>query len=406
MVIASLTGHNPTELFIAFHPDSEGARELAHALYRKYRRDPKREGANGFGLPVYFRHRPYPGSEVGLRPIDQEGAGAQVIFLILENEFVDELDDPESDHALFISHVFDLARNDPDHVRLIPVVLEQDARRSLPADFNKINSIRFYTIKGEGFDARFDLISLRITFDLAQFMRQLALTDAGMGAGVIERIQLFLSHTQDDAGEAVGALREEIRAHAGLSDFFYPIDTPVGFDFKVALEAEIERSAVLVIQSDSYSSREWCRWEVITAKKIGVPIVLANMVARGEERSFPYLGNVPVVGFDPAAPAEAKNSARAVIQATLEEVLRHLIWKAEVRGMEGSLPTEIKNPLFLAQPPEALSLPLAEAGGAAAPDAIIHPDPPLGAQETEILKLMNPDLKILTPSQLSARFAK
>lgn len=397
---------NATELFIAFHPGSDEARQLAHALYRKYHRDPKREGANGFGLPVYFRHRAYPGSDVGLRPIDREGSEAQVIILILENDLVDELDDPESNYARFISDVFDMARDDRDHVRLIPIVLEQDARRHLPPEFNKINAIRYYAIEGTGSGARFERLSLRITFDLAQFLQQLAKTEGGMGSGIIERIQLFLSHTQEDAGAAVKVLREEIRAHAGLSDFFYPIDTPVGFDFKVALEAEIERSAVLVIQSDSYSSREWCRWEVITAKKISVPIVLANMVEHGEARSFPYLGNVPVVGFNLEAPPEADNSARAVIQATLEEVLRHLIWKAQVRGLAGSLPDDVEHPLFLAQPPEALSLPLAEVGGSGPPDAIIHPDPPLGAQESEILRLMKPDLRLFTPSQLSARLGK
>lgn len=39
---------------------------------------------------------------------------------------------------------------------------------------------------------------------------------------------------------------------------------------------------------------------MIEAKRAGAPMVVAHAVTEGEERSFPYLGNVPVVRLGPS----------------------------------------------------------------------------------------------------------
>jgi hypothetical protein len=56
---------------------------------------------------------------------------------------------------------------------------------------------------------------------------------------------------------------------------------------------------MVAIHTDSYSSREWCRREIIEAKRWNVPLVVANGISNLDERGFPYMGNVPVVRLEP-----------------------------------------------------------------------------------------------------------
>ena len=55
----------------------------------------------------------------------------------------------------------------------------------------------------------------------------------------------------------------------------------------------------MAVHTDSYSSREWCRREIIDAKRCNVPMVVVNSMRDVDERGFPYMGNVPIVRMDP-----------------------------------------------------------------------------------------------------------
>lgn len=62
---------------------------------------------------------------------------------------------------------------------------------------------------------------------------------------------------------------------------------------------EVGEGVFLAINTDSYSSREWCRREVIEAKLRLVPIIVFDCVRDMVPHAMPYLGNVPVVRMDP-----------------------------------------------------------------------------------------------------------
>jgi hypothetical protein len=61
--------------------------------------------------------------------------------------------------------------------------------------------------------------------------------------------------------------------------------------FTQELEDEIAESTLLVIQTDRYAERPFCRWEVLKAKQHCRPIFIVNRVKKGEGRVFPYGGN-------------------------------------------------------------------------------------------------------------------
>ncbi|QSY97977.1 toll/interleukin-1 receptor domain-containing protein (plasmid) [Rhizobium bangladeshense] len=138
--------------------------------------------------------------------------------------------------------------------------------------------------------------------------------------GFLKKVDIFLSHSKhdkNDAGEQVAkAIRKKLTERDGLGSFFDVYDIPPGLKFHDVLLAQIEISAVIAVHTDSFSSREWCRREIIEAKRHNRPLVIANCIADRDERGFPYLGNVPIIRL------ENKKASRieAVINALLDEV--------------------------------------------------------------------------------------
>ena len=147
---------------------------------------------------------------------------------------------------------------------------------------------------------------------------------------------------------------------------------------------------MLAIYTDSYSSREWCRREVIAAKRNDVPMVVADCLDAGDDRAFPYLGNVPVVRMNPVS----RDRIPSVIARLLDEVLRHMLWKARVEVLGERHPHAI----FVGRPPEFVSL----ASRGLEPDrqgVIVHPDPPLSKEEKNLLEAAWGGLRLLSMNQ-------
>ena len=72
-------------------------------------------------------------------------------------------------------------------------------------------------------------------------------------------------------------------------------DIAAGHNFEKEIRANVADSAMVIIHSDTYSDRSWCRKEALFAKHYACPVLVVNAVTTGEERLFPYLGNVPTV---------------------------------------------------------------------------------------------------------------
>ena len=48
---------------------------------------------------------------------------------------------------------------------------------------------------------------------------------------------------------------------------------------------------MLAFHTDHYSSRPWCRREVLEAKRFGAHILIVDALDSGDPRSFPYGGS-------------------------------------------------------------------------------------------------------------------
>ena len=109
----------------------------------------------------------------------------------------------------------------------------------------------------------------------------------------------------------------------------------------------------MAVHTDTYSSREWCRREIIEAKRCNVPMIVVNCVRDVDERAFPYMGNVPNVRMDPGKAVPDKTSRiERVIGCLLDEVFKDFLWRCRIKLANG------KNPdvLFMARPPELISV--------------------------------------------------
>src|SRR5262249_21907341 len=122
-----------------------------------------------------------------------------------------------------------------------------------------------------------------------------------LGGRVGRPVQVFISHAKIDGGPIARRIRDHIGQNLSLKTFFDVNDIPPGDQFENVLRDAVdqEHTAMLVVQTDAYSTREWCQREVLWAKKYERPVLILHGVRMGEKCTFPYLGNTPAIRFDP-----------------------------------------------------------------------------------------------------------
>lgn len=221
---------------------------------------------------------------------------------------------------------------------------------------------------------------------------------------------LFLSHAKKDlasigaADESADPVRQLRRSMQDLpvKDWFDARDIPGGQEFAVQIAAGIRNcSVVLAFLTDHYSTRPWCLDEVVQVKhrEPRGPLVVIDALENGETRSFPWLGNAPVVVWKPAQPLD---SSRTILWQAVREALRFQLNTEQLRQAAAQLPQPHLVDL-LPCTPEPIDL----ARLPPLPDrrrCILYPDPPVILPELRLLKaLQNADY--CTPLGLLARRA-
>ena len=214
----------------------------------------------------------------------------------------------------------------------------------------------------------------------------------------LEKIQVFLSHTRRDGigKEIAESIRIWLHENSAMASFLDVYDIPGGLSFSRVIEHHIGRSVFLAIHTDYYSSREWCRREVIEAKRKRVPMVVVDCLHAGDERALPYLGNVPVVRMDPVE----KNRLPQIAGQLLDEVLLDFLWRCRVETLQ-ERPADTA---FMARPPELVSL-ATLAIEQRKPGVVVYPDPPLGREELDLFGATWRGLRVQTITQWLAEEA-
>jgi hypothetical protein len=372
-------------IYIVWHPNFKEGQEIAEALRQHFRRNLFDNISGGVGISVLFRST---GSLECSPPLDIDfsecDSTAVVIladdFLVNDTSWSDYLIrlGEQSEKSGFASGVFPVSTSSS---ALANLKLEEQALRwDKWAGNNEENCKR---------------LIYELTYEFCRLLRYLLTRlqnptkDEDALESYLRKVQIFLSHSKHDKhGQNIAlAIRDRLHSGHGLATFFDVHDIPAGIKFHKVLLHQLRVSAVVAIHTDSYSSREWCRKEIIEAKRHNVPLVVADSLSDLDERGFPYLGNVPVVRLEP----EDKERMDYVIQILLDEVLRDFLWRSKTILAMASPRDGI---FFIPRPPELISLASLPPRDQCPTPLIVYPDPPLSSEEERLFHEIAPHVQL------------
>ena len=309
-------------VYIVWHPSFATGPAVAKALYDHFRRQLFENVAGGTGLSVIYRSTPPEGAAAPLSIDFDEGETAAVVVLF-DNAFAGD-----ESYMAWLTETAGRAEAKGLGVRVFPVAMDAGLASSGLAE-QAIRWDKWVEIE-EGARTRRLVSSLSYQFArmLRSYLERLRHpTDEEEALErYLKKVQVFLSHSKWDSDGT--RIAKEIRralfdGNEGLSSFFDVHDIAPGLRFDKVILNQVRVSAVVAIHTDSFSSREWCRREIIEAKRASVPLVVANCLADLDERGFPYMGNVPVVRMDPAH----ADRIEYVIGRLLYGILKDFLWR-------------------------------------------------------------------------------
>jgi len=367
-------------LYVVWHPAFDEGRSIAKKLYEHYRRELYSNVAGGAGLSVIYRQAPDPTTSMPAAIDLSEGETSAVVLLI------DEGFAGDANYVAWTKSLLTQTETVGLSARVFPVAIASDATRLGIAE-QAVRWDRWATLEA---DARLRRLTSDLTYQFCRMLRSYLehLLRPNEEAAALEqylkKVQVFLSHSKHDAdgGRIARQIRQRIFDGDGLASFFDVHDIPTGVRFDTVLLLQVRVSAVIALHTDSFSSREWCRREIIEAKRWNAPLVVADCISDTDERGFPYLGNVPVVRMDP----DKVDRIDHVIARLLDEVLKDFLWRCRVQLMQSA---GAAGAAFLPRSPELVSL----AGLSSLPGdrlLVVYPDPPLGAEEQRLFEEIAP----------------
>ena len=222
--------------------------------------------------------------------------------------------------------------------------------------------------------------------------------------------RLFLSHAKrdlaitgstDERNDPVRQMQRYIH-DLPIDDWFDARDIPGGTDFASEIQSGLRNSSVVIaFLTDHYSSRPWCLEEIVMTKSRQPrgPLVVVDALEQGESRSFPWLGNAPVVVWKPELSLAA---CRTILWFALREALA---FQLRTRQLEHTAATLLPGQKVTVLPssPEPADLTTLDPT-TAAHGRILYPDPPIARSELQLLQALRPS-DYCTPLGLLARKA-
>jgi hypothetical protein len=140
----------------------------------------------------------------------------------------------------------------------------QDERETL----GRYQSLPWYRLGEEA--ERQDMLALRILNHMVRVLA-VAVFDASEW-----KLRLFLSHAKQDGLYLAQSVRYFIANQGWLEKFYDAEDIEPGRSWEDELRQGVGRSLLLVLRTDAYDRRIWCRQEVRWAEILGIPVVVVD----------------------------------------------------------------------------------------------------------------------------------
>lgn len=376
---------SPLHTYVIWHPEFKSGEKFAKRIYNLLCRDSSNPLSRGIGIPVFYRSTHAIG-ETKPTSIEFNASKRNALIVLVDDEMFN--DDSWS------NYISELLEKVDEKTRIFPVALSKYAYHQNEGELNKSQFIRLDMYSG--LEERWSILKHAILHDLSRLMIDVRPSYEDPTYGVPPPIKIFISHAKFDGESLAMDFKNYIQNNSKLNTFFDTYDIADGYDFEKQIKKNLKNSAVVVFHTDEYSNREWCRIEVIVAKRNKSPLVIVHNIKKGEKRSFPYMGNVPTIKWN--------KKFEEVIDLTLIQVLNNKFTREKIESEVDLFELDGKYSVsILSSPPELfnfIDLELIEDAGNKK-RLVVYPDPPLGVEEVHILKEYDNEIQFLTPIMLS-----
>jgi len=385
-------------VYFVWHPGAQARyHNLADKLFVLLDRDPEASGTRGIGIPTYFRSVPEDSKSTLPVPIDLAGAVRTIAFVFVEEHMLVDRDT----WGLFVADLYSEAKSSDSSHAVFLIGFRTNSPR-LHQSLNETNFIRLWTNPEMTWEE--ELVG-QIAHEICRHLENRRIVSpSGHDLGPAP-MKLFISHTKQ--GEISLPLAEALKRYVESTrakTFFDAVDIVPGYSAWDQIRGHIEQGTLVAIRTDSYSSRPWCRREVLEAKRLKRPMVVVEALTKSDVRSLPYIGNVPCVRFDAGQVnfsdyAALRPILKRVVDFALSETLRFVYAEGYLKHLQAS-GIICSDATLLARPPEEsdfkeimntlrereTNVQTAGVQGSNRPHKIIYPDPPLGPEELDALQ--------------------
>ncbi len=365
----------PLTIHILFHKEYNDGYKIYSDLYKLLCRDSRNPFSGGMGIPVYFYT-----NNVNEIIYDINTSNSEKTFILL---LIDQKMYMSSIWRQFINEKLSKICNKSKNIRLISVALYKYAYE-LNTHIAKTQFINFHY---ESVYNHYEEFKLRLYDCLIRFLSN----------ENTHPLNIFISHSKHDSDRNGIRLAENLRNYllesgTKLSSFFDINSIIEGYDFEEQINENIDHSIMIVIFSNTYSSREWCIKEIMHAKMHMRPVIAVFAIDGKVDRLFPYIGNVPATIYD--------NDWNPIINLLLHTTLNH-IFQEKLLTQYKKEDTSIRE--YFPCAPDAFLLSTIK--NPTKNFKIIYPEPPIGKNELEVLNKLESSKKIeyLTPMQYNGK---
>ena len=365
-------------VFVLYHSRYAQGKAVYSDIYKLLCRDANHPFEDGLDIPVYLR----TGDDEQLRvikPISLDNTDKVFILLLV--------DDKMYCSDVWHKYIGDVVKLQQKHAENVQILCVELSKYSFDIGYG-LSDKQFLRLNSFSIRDNWQEFQIRLYDNLIRFIKR----------DELNKLRIFISHSKKDDNkiglQRAFEFRDYIRSKTKLDSFFDANDILDGQDFENQIKSNAagEMSLLVILNSNTYSEREWCQREVLFAKKNKIPTIAVSLLDGEVKRSFPYISNIPYIRFN--------DNWGDVLALLLRTALDQNNQAKYLANLRDELDEPVRNTFqVLPFSPEAYSYVYDELSS-----NVIYPEPPLSKDELDVLtKIAGKDKQFITPMQLLAR---
>ena len=389
----------PLQVILVRHGRDVELLNYQEAVLRGFTGAASPSGYSAYGEDLGAEIRQYDESVKPLSPIGKTIEGACHTLIVV---FADSMLIGDKGLTSFVETCWDVVHRSRNRHTLLVLALNEEKGRELIKAARSLNANHYVSLEKLGEEGiRPVMAALRALHEARKLLAD-AISKSRPNLN-LAFLRLFISHAKIDGLPLAQSLKHLLDAIPWLSSFYDARGLAGETDWQKALGDASRSSLLIILRTDVYETRHWCRQEVLWAEEIAAPTVI---VEARPGLSYPA-GELPLERM-PSVRIPDGNLFR-VINAALRESLRHLMFQRRVKEMQsrGVFRGFMVKPF--SYPPSMTAIINACGKIKNSKAVILYPDPPMrrGVYESgcALVEKLSPNALLATPATLTTLFA-